>query len=127
MKRLLVRLLLGLFLMPILGGCTGITFPPHIFKGRPYTLLAHDGEIGRDQLMNRLLVAKDKVKITGLEPNQVLSVLGQPQEIQVVEREVSEDWVYVYYKKYTPKAYSDEGLFMVRMYHDRVIDVVTDL
>ena len=90
-------------------------------------MLRHDGEIGRDQLMNRLLVAKNALQITGLEPNQVLSILGQPQDIQVVDRNISEDWIYVYYKKYTPREYSNESQFMVRLYRDHVIDVIRDL
>ena len=113
--------------LPALIGCTGIDIPPHIFKGPPYTLLRGSEQIGRDQIANRLLVADSHIKIQGLITNDVLTLLGQPQEIQIVEREVSEDWIYVYYKKYTPKSHSEPSEFMVRFYHDKVIDVVKDV
>ena len=107
-------------------GCTGVDFPPHIFKGPPYTWLKTSEQIGRDQIMNRLLVANKKLSVNGMVSNEVLTVLGEPQQVDVVERDVSEDWIYVYYKKYTPLKHSEPSQFMVRLYHDKVIDVIRE-
>ncbi len=113
------------------SGCTGLDLPQP-FQTKPYTYISGGDQLGRDTLENRVLVAGKKFPIKNRDTNEVLSILGQPQNIQIVEREVAEDWYYVYYKNYVayvPKKIANlrdrqEGTFIVRFYHDRVIDVV---
>ena len=128
------------------NGCIGVDFPQP-FQHKPYTYIAGGDQLGRDTIQNRSLVATHAFPVKGLHPNEVLTILGQPQQIQVTERNVAEDWYFIYYKDYVayvPKtlykardytaAYSPksvqkviekrEGTFLVRFYHDKVIDVV---
>lgn len=115
-------------IIPLLGfalfsGCIGYN-PPHLAQMRPFTLIDGGDQLGRDQLANRAMVADLKVPIKGKGPNEVLTFLGQPQEIQVRERKVSEDWYFVYYKRYKTWPNTKEGSFLVRFYKDEVVDVV---
>ena len=106
------------------SGCIGVNLiQPTQMK--PWTLLKGD-QLGRDQLANRMLVADFKVPLKGLDTHQVLTVLGQPQEINVIQRDVSEDWYFVYYRRYKTQPETPEGRFAVRFYHDKVIDVVKE-
>ena len=116
--------ILGFTLLLTGPGCSGIQFPPPVFQMKPWTMLTQGEQLGRDQLANRYLVASDIVPINGWHENSVLNILGQPQEIDVQQHEVSEDWYYIYYKAYKTQPQTDEGLFIVRFYHDEVIDVV---
>ena len=115
-----------LLLLVILTGCVGYNFPPNIFAGKPYTLLRGSEQIGRDQLTNRLLIGKNAFSIRGKLSNDVLSLLGQPQEIHVVQTGVSEDWLYIYLKGISKRASGEKAAFLVRFYQDKVIDVVHD-
>lgn len=128
------------------NGCVGIDFPQP-FQHKPYTYVVGGDQLGRDTIQNRSLVATHAFPVKGLHQNEVLSILGQPQQIKVVEREIAEDWYFIYYKDYvvyvpktlykvrdktvpyTPKGVQKviekrEGTFLVRFYHDKVIDVV---
>ena len=107
--------------------CIGYDIPPHLLKEKPYTLLKGSEQIGRDQLMNRFLVVKGILLLKDAESNQILSILGQPQDIETYKQEGAEDWLYVYYKSYTGKTKGEPGKFMVRFYQGKVIDVVKDL
>ena len=104
-------------------GCIGIGLPQPL-QGKPYTMLRGGDQIGRDQLANRLLVAQKLFPLGGMNGNEVLSILGQPQEIRTTTRNVSEDWYFAYYKNYKTMPKTDQGLFLVRFYQDKVIDVV---
>ena len=114
-------------------GCTGWNIPQP-FQNKPWTYL-HGEQFGRDQIANRTLVAyTKKLIIKGKDPNEILTLLGQPQQIQVIERNVSENWYFIYYK--THVAYNPlnkvpypgkerEGEFVVQFNNDKVINVVT--
>ena len=104
-------------------GCVGIGIPQP-FSSKPYTLLSGGDQLGRDQLANRWLVAESPAKklIEGKHSNEVLTILGQPQKVDVVERNTSEDWYYVYYKNYKTRPVTDKGLFIVRLYDNHVLD-----
>ena len=127
MKRLALFLISIMFLT---SGCVGFNFP-NVFGWKPFSYLNKGTQFGRDQLANRHMIANSILSLKGKDPNEVLSLLGQPQEINVTEREVSQDWYFVYYKGY--KAYLsrhndpasfDRGEFVIRFYHDRVIDTI---
>jgi len=114
---------MGMLGLSILGtGCIGFHLP-EFMKMPPLNLLRGGGQLGRDQLANRFLIAQYSRPIKGLESNQILSYLGQPQEIEVREKDVSEDWYFIYYKKYKTRPRTDKGIFIVHMYHNKVIDV----
>jgi hypothetical protein len=120
-------LLLSLVFMT---GCIGFGVPQP-YQGKPFTMLSKGDQLGRDQIANRSLVARAKVILKGREANDVVTLLGQPQQVQILERHVSEDWYFVYFKNYVPYNptnkvdYPDEqGEFVVRIYRDKVIDVV---
>ena len=113
---------LWLLMLLLQAGCIGYGIPQFL-QMKPYTMLRGGDQIGRDQLANRALVALHVVPIRGLDQNEVLSILGQPQQIQVNERGVSEDWVFVYYKRYKTWPKTDRGTFLVRFYHNEVMDV----
>jgi len=104
-------------------GCVGIGLP-HIFQHKPYTLLTRGEKFGRDHLANRYLVASKLIAIEGWEANEVLNILGEPQEIDIQQRNISEDWYFVYYKKYKTWPKTNQGVMLVRFYHDEVIDVI---
>ena len=113
-----------------MSGCVGFNIPQPI-QSKPYTLFSKGDQFGRDQLANRLMVANGKALVKGVSGNDLLSLLGQPQQIQVLERNISEDWYFVYYKKYIPynpvnkmNFPDEEGEFVVRIYRDKVIDLV---
>ena len=106
------------------SGCIGYN-PGEWIDGKPYTYLHGGDQFGRDQLANRWLVGENKISIKGRGPNEVISFLGQPQEIQVRQHKISEDWFFIYYKAYKTRPKTDQGSFIVRFYHDQVIDVVT--
>ena len=119
-----------LFCTLLFSGCIGWNLPQPL-SNKPYTYFKGGDQLGRDQLANRALVGEMRVKINGRDKNEVLSFFGQPQEIEITERNVSEDWHFLYYKKYIPynpmnKVHppSDEGEFIVRIYRDKVIDVI---
>lgn len=116
------------FLSPVFGlavlyltGCIGWNIPQP-FSHKPYTLLKGE-QLGRDQLANRLLVADLKAPIRGFDKNQILSLLGQPQNIQVLERDLSEDWHFVYYRRYKTFPSTPKGRFVIRFYRGKVRDV----
>lgn len=126
MKKSLI-LLLSLFLSGCIGW--GVWQP---LSDKPYTYISKGSQFGRDQIANRSLVARAKVVLKGRDANEVLTLLGQPQQIQVLERGISEDWYFTYYKYYV--AYNptnkvgvpdSEGEFVVRMYRGEVIAVET--
>jgi hypothetical protein len=115
-----------LFLIVLLlsaTGCIGWNVP-NPFQAKPYAYLRGGEQFGRDQLANRFLVGEKIIPIKGKDSRDILSLLGQPQEIQVIERNISEDWLYVYYKKYKTWPRTDEGTFVVRIYNEEVLDVV---
>ncbi|MSR76708.1 MAG: hypothetical protein EXS63_00560 [Candidatus Omnitrophica bacterium] len=122
-------LLLTTLLLPLLStGCVGYDVPPRIFHWKPFRLLRSSEQVGRDQVTNRLFVAVKAYPLRGRFSNEVLSFLGQPQEIKILERGVSEDWLYIYYKPHLKERIdSEEGSFLVRFYNDKVIDVVRDV
>jgi hypothetical protein len=133
MKSKLFYILFFIFLC----GCTGFGVPQPL-SGKPWTYLAGGDQIGRDQLANRLMVADLKLPVKDRNKNEILSLLGQPQNILMRERNISEDWYYIYYKKHIPynpkekvpfkdKVFldnPDKGEVVVRFYNDQVIDVV---
>lgn len=88
-------------------------------------MLRGSEQIGRDQITNRYLAAKRVLPLKDLASNEVLSLLGQPQQIMVREPNISEDWLYVYYNL-QPKERLDstQSSFIVQIYHDKVMDVV---
>lgn len=88
-------------------------------------MLRGGDQVGRDQLANRYLAANRLLALKGLDGNEILTLLGQPQTIEVKEREVSEDWYFTYYKRYKTWPKTDEGQFLIRIYHNKVIDVIT--
>ena len=104
-------------------GCTGYSLPP-LTQIRPYSLISGGDQYGRDQIANRWLVAEKKFPVKGKDKNEMTSLLGQPQQVEVLEHNVSEDWYFIYYKNYKLAPSTPEGTFMVRFYHDAVIDVV---
>ena len=112
----------------LLSGCVGYDFPPRIFNWKPFRLIRTSEQIGRDQLANRLIVATKAYPMRGKFTNEVLSFLGQPQQIQIIESGISEDWLYTYYKpQLKERVDADQGNFLVRFYHDKVIDIVRDV
>lgn len=120
-----------IFAAALAGGCVGFDLPQPL-QSKPYTYVKGGDQLGRDTLENRVLVASRLFPLQGRDSNEVLTILGQPQQIQVVERNISEDWYFIYYKNhvaYVPKQvrkiYDQKpGSFLVRFYHDKVIDVV---
>ena len=103
-------------------GCIGFNVPQP-FSNKPYTYFKGGAQFGRDQLANRFLVAEKLVPIKGMEGNEILTILGQPQDVQILEKNVSEDWYFSYYKRYKTWPNTDQGKFLVRLYHNKVIDV----
>lgn len=118
-------LFLTLLGMLLFTGCIGYT-GPNLLKMKPYTFFRGGDRFGRDQLANRFLVAEHLFPIKGLNQNEILSLLGQPQEIRVVQKGNSEDWHYLYYKRYKLWPRTDEGLLLVRFYNQRVVDSVKE-
>lgn len=112
-----------LFALIAFTGCIGFGIP-NPAQSKPFTLFKGGDQLGRDQLANRWLVSQSKVLIQGKGQNEVLTFLGQPQQIQVREHKISEDWYFVYYKRYKTAPETPEGTFVVRFYQDEVIDVV---
>lgn len=110
----------------LLSGCVGYEFPPNIFARKPFTLLGGSEQVGRDQLANRLLVSKKLFPLEGKYSNEVLTYLGQPQQIDVIQTGISEDWLFVYYKGLQNRIDSKQDSFLVRFYQDKVIDVVRE-
>ncbi len=108
-----------------LSGCIGIDIPPRVFAWKPFSLLRGSEQVGRDQIANRFLVAKKVLRLDGFYSNEVLTLIGQPQKIRTIETGISEDWLYNYFK-INPKDRMDasEGTFCVRVYKDKVLDVV---
>ena len=104
------------------SGCVGIGIPSPM-QWKPYTMLSEGDQLGRDQLASRYLVATRLAPIKGLEGNEILTILGQPSAIEVKERFVSEDWHYVYYKRYKTWPRTDKGYFIIRMYQGKALDV----
>ena len=114
-------------------GCVGWNVWQPI-QGKPYTYFSRGDQFGRDQVANRTLAAyATKLILKGKDSRDVLTLLGQPQEIEIVERHVSEDWYFLYYKTYV--AYNpankipypgkdSQGEFVVRIENDKVVDVV---
>ncbi len=113
----------GMFLMTLTTGCIGLNFPDPT-QMMPYTMIDGGAQLGRDQLANRSIVANHFPLIKGMHQNSVLTVLGQPQTIDIIERDVSEDWYFTYYKRYKTAPQTDEGTLLVRLYNQKVIDVV---
>lgn len=107
----------------LFNGCVGYN-PPHFLQMKPYTLLKGGDQLGRDQLANRWLVAQKLVPMKDKDSREVITLLGQPQQVEVVQHQVSEDWYFIYYKNYKTKPLTDEGSFLVRFYNDKVIDVI---
>ncbi len=123
------------FFALLASGCTGWNlwdFTQH----KPYTYLKGD-QFGRDQLANRTLVAyTKKITLTGKDSNEVLTLLGQPQNIHTIQRGFSEDWYFVYYKTHVaynpvdklPVPYpgkNSQGEYVVRFENDKVVDVIS--
>ena len=109
-----------------LSGCIGFDVPQP-FQHKPYTLINGGDQLGRDQLANRYLVANKLLPLVkGMDTNEILTWLGQPQTIQVTERHTSEDWYFVHYRRYKTMPETPEGLFIVRFFEDKVIDVVKE-
>ncbi len=104
-------------------GCTGFGIPA-VGQMKPFAYLRGD-QFGRDQLANRWLVGRKLIPLKGRDANEVTTLLGQPQEVQVTEHNVSEDWYFVYYKAYKSWPNSEQGSFLVRFYQKQVIDVVS--
>ena len=142
----LQKLIFLLSFSAIGSGCIGFDMPQP-FQHKPYTYIVGGDQLGRDTIENRSLVARHIFPVKGLPQNDVLTILGQPQQIQITERDVAEDWYFIYYKdyqayvpnqlyrardyaaSYSPKSVKKiierrEGTFLVRFYHDQVIDVV---
>ena len=123
--------LLILTAVVLAGGCVGFDLPQPL-QNKPYTYLKGGDQLGRDTLENRVLVANHLFPLKDRDSNEVLTILGQPQQVNIVERNVSEDWYFVYYKKHVAYvtdaiekiSHPESGTFLVRIYHDRVIDVV---
>ncbi len=118
-----------------LSGCIGYdAWTP--LQEKPYTYLKGGDQLGRDTLQNRSLVAARLFPVKGMDSHDLLTILGQPQSIKIVEREVAEDWFFIYYKNhvaYTPRfipptkqklSDNKEGSFLVRIYNGKVLDVV---
>jgi len=104
----------------LLTGCVGYNFPPNIWENKPFTLINTGDQLGRDQMANRFLVAQHLIPMSGRNSNEVLTILGQPQEIQIIERDISEDWYYIYHRPKSIKQPFSTGkdAFLVRFYHD---------
>ena len=107
-------------------GCIGFD-PPNPLDGFPISFIKGQEQVGGDQITNRFIVAKKMFPLKNKDSNEILSFLGQPQQIKIIEKGISEDWVYVYYKNVKDIVHSGEGAFMVRFYRDKVIDVVRDI
>ncbi len=130
--QVLHSLLLFCFVL-FLSGCAGIGIWQPL-QEKPYTFFKGGDQFGRDQMTNRRIIANGKLFLKGKSANEVLSLLGQPQEIRTIEQNVSQDWYFVYYKGYLP--YVDKitertieprlaaGAFIVKIHRDRVSDVV---
>jgi hypothetical protein len=118
-------LLIPSLLFLAFSGCIGWN-PDQLFDGKPYTYIRGGDQFGRDQLANRWLVGEGKLPIQGRDANEVITLLGQPQNIQVRQHRVSEDWFFTYYKAYKTRPKTDLGSFLVRMYHSEVVDVVRE-
>ena len=117
-----------LFISILFTGCVGYDFPPRVFNWKPFRLIRTSEQIGRDQITNRFIVATKAYPMHGKFSNEVLSFLGQPQQIQVIENGISEDWLYIYYKPSLQERVDEkQGNFLVRFYHDKVIDIVRDV
>ena len=113
-------------------GCVGWNLWSPI-QSKPYSYLK-GGQFGRDQIANRTLVGYTKNMILkGRDASDVLTLLGQPQQIKIIKRNVSEDWYFIYYKTYV--AYNpankipypgkgSQGEFVVRLEDNKVTDVV---
>lgn len=106
-----------------LSGCTGFSVP-HLGQMKPYTLIRTGDQLGRDQLANRWLVSTKALPIKGRDENEITTLLGQPQDIDSRNHRESEDWYFVYYKRYKTLPDTPEGSFIVRFYNGKVIDVV---
>ncbi len=105
------------------AGCTGYGIPS-LSQTKPYSYFSGGDQFGRDQLANRWLVAEKKIPIKGKDTNEITTLLGQPQQVQILEHKISEDWYFLYYKDYKTRPKTPEGSFIVRFYQDQVIDVV---
>ncbi|MBN1689264.1 MAG: hypothetical protein JW893_09195 [Candidatus Omnitrophica bacterium] len=123
MKKAAFLLFLMLAVVCFQTGCVGYGLP-HIFNEKPFTLLRGGDQFGRDILANRLIVANHMLPIKDMHKNEVLTILGEPQTIDITARNISEDWHYIYYKRYKTWPDTGKGVFLVRFYHDKVIDVV---
>lgn len=109
-------------------GCVGYDIPPRVFSWKPFTLLRGSEQVARDQITNRYLVAKETLSLKGLYSNEVLTLIGQPQQIRPYVKNFSEDWLYTYFKIHPKdRLDADQGQFLVRIYEGKVIDVVRDL
>jgi hypothetical protein len=118
-------ILAALIVVSSFTGCTGWN-PGEIMSGKPYTYIRGGDQFGRDQLANRWLVGENKLDLKGRDANEVITYLGQPQEILVRQHKIAEDWFFIYYKAYKTRPETEQSSFIVRMYHDQVIDVVRD-
>ena len=99
---------------------------PQPFDQKPYTLFKGGDQFGRDQLANRFLVADKMLPLTGFSGNEVLTILGQPTTVQEIQKGQSQDWRFSYYKKYKTLPKTEVGYFVIRFYHDKVIDMVKE-
>ena len=108
-------------LMCVFSGCTGWDLPSPA-QMWPYTMVSGGAQAGRDQLANRSLVASNIVSVKNKNKNEILTLLGQPQKVKIISRNVSEDWYFIYYKRYKTAPSTEEGSFFIRFYNDKVID-----
>ncbi len=111
-----------LILFFLSAGCVGIG-APNLPEMKPYSLIRGGDQLGRDQLANRLMAANAKVLLKGRNSNEVLTFLGQPQQIEVTKRNIAENWYFVYYQKYKTWPNTKQGLFVVRFLDGKVEDV----
>ena len=123
MIKLAKNILVGSALVTF-AGCTGFGLPG-VSQMKPFSYINHGDQFGRDQLANRWLVGKKLVPLKGRDANEVTTLLGQPQEVQITKHNVSEDWYFVYYKAYKTRPNSEQGSFLVRFYQKQVIDVIS--
>jgi len=119
-----------LHLIPLLAltlgtglGCIGLS-PPHFLQMKPYTLFRGGDQLGRDQIANRYLVSMKLFPVKGLYQNEILTILGEPQERDIQKPGVSEDWYFVYYKRYKTWPHTPKGSFLIRFYQGKAIDVI---
>lgn len=113
------------YLLLCFSGCVGWN-PGELMDGKPVSYVRGGDQFGRDQLANRWLVAEKKIPLKGRHANEVMTLLGQPQDIQVRQHRISEDWFFTYYKAYKTRPKTELGSFLVRIYHDHVVDVVPE-